>query len=665
MAGLPAVRAPVVAPVAAPVPRPNRATRWRAAVSVLLALAAMVVLPASSAWSAGVEHIVSFTADYTVEAGGGMDVVETLVWDFGASPHHGIKRYITTSQGYDPQPSKHRIYDLTQVQVSSPSGAPTQTSTSQFGANTIIRVGDPNTTISGTQTYVVRYHLGHVVNSQPDDVELYWNVTGAQTSIPTDAVNVTVHGPAAVTKAKCFSGAQGSTDQCTATPGQTARFSASGLAAYSQVSVVAAFPTPAFTDTSPALVSGGSSEAGSNVPSDPVSSLSQGAAKAVSVLSIGGGIGIPVLAAVVMGFLVRTRGRDEQYAGLTPGLEPAPGAEVAVVRGRSAPVAVQFQPPAGVQAGLVGTVLDEEAGTIDVSATVVDLAVRGYLRIEEVQSGGVSGHFARTDWQLTKMVPTTTERLDHYEQIVLDGLFDSANPVLLSALKNRFHGTLVAAQSSMYDEVVRRGWFRSSPQRQRRGWSVLSTAFFVAAFAAFGLAHRSAGVDTRAGVGFGISSGYILVAGLVLAGLIVMVLGRQMAARTARGSAVLAQSLGFKQYLLTAEANQIAFEEAQDVFSRYLPYAIVFGVAQRWAKVFSDVAQAASAAGYSLGTPGWYVFAGAGNFGSFAGIADGVDSFSTTASGTFTSTPGSSGGSGFSGGGFSGGGGGGGGSSSW
>ena len=59
-----------------------------------------------------------------------------------------------------------------------------------------------------------------------------------------------------------------------------------------------------------------------------------------------------------------------------------------------------------------------------------------------------------------------------------------------------------------------------------------------------------------------------------------------MAARTAEGSAVLAQSEGFKQYLVTAEANQIKWEEAQDIFSRYLPYAIVFGVASQWAGTF-------------------------------------------------------------------------------
>jgi Predicted membrane protein len=179
------------------------------------------------------------------------------------------------------------------------------------------------------------------------------------------------------------------------------------------------------------------------------------------------------------------------------------------------------------------------------------------------------------------------------------------------------------------------------------------------------LGFQSADTDRVGGLSFAIPSGIVLAGGLLVAGAIIWVLGQRMAAKTAGGSAVLAQSLGFKQYLVTAEARQIRFEEAQDIFSRYLPYAIVFGVADRWAGTFSEVAEAATAAGQSIGMPGWYIFAGSGGFGNFGGIASGMDSFSTMASGTFTSTPGSSGGSGFGGGGFSGGGGGGGGGSSW
>lgn len=102
------------------------------------------------------------------------------------------------------------------------------------------------------------------------------------------------------------------------------------------------------------------------------------------------GLGVlgPLLAGSLMGMLVWTRGRDRQYAGLTPGLTRGPGEDVPVVVGGEAPtVAVQFNPPPGVQPGMVGTILDEQVNLVDVTATLVDLAVRGHLTIARDDRG--------------------------------------------------------------------------------------------------------------------------------------------------------------------------------------------------------------------------------------------------------------------------------------
>ena len=304
---------------------------------------------------------------------------------------------------------------------------------------------------------------------------------------------------------------------------------------------------------------------------------------------------------------------------------------------------MQFAPPKGVRPGLVGTIIDEEANTIDVSATVVDLAVRGYLTIEEVESGGL---FKRADWQLTKLVPPEqAEALLPYEETLLAGIFAESNPVLLSGLKNKFHTTLTTAQSQMYAEVTRSGWFRKSPEKARRGWTALGMLVMGAGLVSgWFLGFQSAETDRVGGLSFVVPSGIVLAWGCWSRAPSSICSASGWPPRLRAGSAVLAQSLGFKQYLVTAEARQIRFEEAQDIFSRYLPYAIVFGVADRWAGTFSEVAEAATAAGQSIGMPGWYIFAGSGGFGNFGGIASGMDSFSTMASGTFTSTPGSSGG---------------------
>ncbi len=291
---------------------------------------------------------------------------------------------------------------------------------------------------------------------------------------------------------------------------------------------------------------------------------------------------LPLLAAGLMGTLVYTRGRDEEYAGLTPGLSPVSGADGQVVKGRGGPVAVQFTPPQGVQPGLVGTVIDEEANTIDVSATLIDLAARGHLTIAEEEGGFLRGK----DWRLTRTTPTAEQArtaLLPYEEALLAGVFATEPTRTLSSMKNTFKPTLQRVQGLMYDEVVRRGWFRRSPAAQRGTWTGLGGLMVVGSGLAFGFLSGPL-FSLGAGTGLPFPPAAILLGGAVVAGFIVVFLGRRMAARTAEGSAVKAQSEGFKKYLVTAEANQITWEEAQDIFSRYLPYAIVYGVASQWAR---------------------------------------------------------------------------------
>ena len=639
--------------------------RIPALLGLLLGAAALVGLPAtayaSPTASGSFDRMSSFTADYVLDAEGGATVTETIDYVFGTSGgvKHGILRNIVTRQAVtdaDGRSSEEnfRYYDLDLESVTSPTGAPTETKlTDQSGGETQIRIGDPNVTVSGTQSYVVKYHLANVMNPFPDHAEFFYNVFVGD-AVPKDRVKVTVTGPGGVTSVRCVRGSNPGRDCDSAQAGQTAVFTADNLLGNEDLTIATSLPRAGFGELKPDIRAAGSS-------------YDEGQAKVLTSLALAGGIGAPLVAAGVMGVLVATRGRDEWYAGVTPGLSPgsadavAPGAvppppPAPTLRGRRPEIAVQFNPPPGVQPGMVGTMIDESADTIDVSATVMDLAVRGFLRIEEIQSGTM---FSRTDWRLVQLTPPPGQTLRPYEATVLEGLFADGSDVTLSDLKYKFNTTLNLAIRQMYTEVVERGWFRRSPQRQRAGWQALGFLLIGAgAVSCFYLGVITRAIDRTGGFGVGIPSGIVLGLGLIVAGLIFRILGKRMAAKTAAGSAVYAQSLGFRKYLETAEADQIRFEEASAIFSRYLPYAIVFGVADRWAGTFQKVAEAAAAAGSPIIMPTWYIYSGA-MFPDFTSIADGAGSFASSAGGTFaaTASSASSGGSAFGGGGFSGGGG--------
>ena len=305
--------------------------------------------------------------------------------------------------------------------------------------------------------------------------------------------------------------------------------------------------------------------------------------------------------------LSRLFSRDQIFQGVVPGQVPGRGQEPAVERvspGReySGEVAVAFQPPRGLTPGLVGTIVDGKADMHDVTATIVDLAVRDYVKIsaldgpdsDEVPTTRRRSKQAKPkDWVITLLNrpgsrPGET-RLHAFEARLLEELFRHGDTVRMSELGSRFANTMRATQADLYDEVQSMGWYRKHPQAGGGGClgAVLMTASVL--LAVFWVAVGGLSVVS-------IISGAIVVG----AGWLFQRAAKRRTPRTALGTAAYVQTLGFKKYLTTAEADQIRFEEAAEIFSRYLPYAIVFGVADHWAKVFGEVAARARLEGYDV-----------------------------------------------------------------
>jgi hypothetical protein len=583
---------------------------------------------APSAWA--VESIPRYDVVVTVHADGTFHVHEQIVYDFGDAQRHGIYRTIPVRYTYDD--SRDRVVDVRNIRVTSPTGAPTDVQTQEDNGTLEIRVGDPGRTVTGLQTYVLDYDVSGAMNAFPDHAEVFWNAVGTEWSAAITRATVAVQGPAAPTQAACYAGPDGSGLPCTSSRVASggAGFLQDGLAPYQGLTVAVAFPVGSVTVPPPTL-----EERFSVVRAFAVTPWTVSAALLVLAAALAG-----------IGWFAWTRGRDRRWRGQVPGLDPAPGQPDDESATERRPLftgpegAVEFTPPDGVRPGQVGTLLDEQANPLDVTATIVDLAVRGYLRIEELPRGH---WFSSRDWRLTQL-EQPDETLLSYEVLLLAAIFDGRDSVLVSELRRTFATDLRKVESGLYADVVRLGWFRRRPDTTRQRWKALGV---VCTALGAGLTYLLARY-THAGL-VGIAC--------VLAGLVLVVVSSRMPARTAKGSAALARVLGFRQYLRTAEAEQLRFEERADIFSRYLPYAIVFGETDRWARAFASLAddpRSAAAIGWYVGPVGW-------NFGHFG---DSMQSFSTTTSGAIAATAASSGGSGF-GGGSSGGGFGGGGGGSW
>ena len=576
-----------------------RLPRWARLVAVvaLTIAAATPVAAADTGWA-----IDAFRADIAVRSSGALAIVETIDVDFGDLQKHGVFRTIPTRYRYDD--GRDRTYALSVDSVTDRSGRPWPYQLTRGDAATEIKIGDPGRTVSGTQSYRISYTVTGALNAFPDHDELFWNVTGDQWEVPLRAVTASVTAPAgAVQRAACFEGPTGSTEACRSTStADRADFTGRPLAPGEQLTVVTALRSGAVTVGAPVLVDRARGFA-------DYFSTSPAASGAAAVVLIGGMFAV--------WWLWWTRGRDGG-------------------RPRGAIVA-EYEPPDRLRPAQLGVLVDESADPRDLIATIVDLAVRGYLTITEHPKQGLFGH---PDWTLDKR--TSGDDLLPYERILFDGLFKDGPSVLLSSLKGSFGGTLTSAEALLYADAKARGWFVADPSRVRAAYVGLGCLVVIAGF---GLAYV---LGSR--VGWGLVGLAIVPAGAALA-----VMNRAMPARTAKGSAVFARTLGFRRYMDTAETDRAAFAEKEGLFTAYLPYAVMFASADKWIHAFAGLDIAKAASSFYIGT---------GPF-TAAMFSSSFNGFSNTLVSTVVATPAGSGGSGFSGGGFSGGGGGGGGGGSW
>lgn len=419
----------------------------------------------------------------------------------------------------------------------------------------------------GPGQVVLRYTVDGAVADVGDGQEVRWQVSGGwDTRVA--GVSVSFIAPQPPRSITCLAGPVGSTRQCDLSQiGHTriATAQQNDLAPGERIDFAVGVPA----GTVPA-----------NARFEQVPSLTDAFALTPAGAAGFGGLTLLLVGGVVL--LWYARGRDAQ--ALASEVGPV---EVLVTDedGR-----VAFASPDGVLPGQVGTVADEHVDVVDISATVVDLAVRNYLWIEEVPGDGAA------DWRIVRR-NAPDEHLTAYERAVYEALLHGAGPhardeVLVSQLRGAGAPDLSAAREALYRDVVARNWFKRRPDTDRSRWWWIGVGLALAGVVATVL--------------LTVFTGPALLGLAVMIGGVALAVGsRWMPARTGRGSALLAQIRGLRNYLHSVRPEQLPPADREMVFSRSLPYAVVLGETDRWLDAFAALDPAAD------GTPGLYWYGSA------------------------------------------------------
>ncbi len=612
------------------------------AVILLAALLATAMAESRESFARSIA-IDDFDVAIDLDDGGTLAITETIRLRF-TGQWNGIHRLVPVEYR---APTGDRFFlRFTFEGVTNEAGVPLKVSRSREGPHEDLKIFIPGA-VDTVQTIVVRYRIGRGVRFFPDHDELFWNVTGdewpypiraarARMTLPRDLINVRANG---------FTGAYGATERAV-----TIRIDGERHG-----------PADTFD---PAVES-----------PPPPAERHVVEIKADRPLGIREGLTIAVAwnPGVIPRPSAMTRWLDwihDNLAGfLTAGvLIAVPLVTFSLLLRRwlrhgrdpvTGPVVVQYEPPAGLGPGEVGTLVDNRPDTRDLIAMLVDLAARRVIQIRETAA---AGWFSKATYAFDLLLPANPanqrSQLSRTERLLLDGLFAEGHlvsgqttpdgqPIVETVesgdLENRFHSQLPGIRSAIFERLVQDGHYAKRPDH------VVSTHMAIAMIGAvlvvFFVAFAGVFVPSlRRGPMF-----FLTIVSAATSIFSVVGFGLIMPARTKRGADTRAAILGFEEFLSRVEAHRLAtMPLTPELFERYLPYAMALGVEGRWARAFEGICNE---------PPRWY--SGTGTVGTFhtANLTGGLSRMGAVTAAAMQSAPRSSGGSAFGGGGSSGGGG--------
>lgn len=561
---------------------------------LLFALLFLASIPAS----ARSYRISKFVSNVHIEDDGSALISEQITFVFIGS-FQGIHRYIPVDYP-GPNGTNYSLF-MKVISVTGDDGAALKFKKETTGHNLKLTIYVPGADDT-TRTVNIKYSTPNATKFFDTYDEFYWNVTGNDWLVPIDYAATTVYLPANAAsglKAQAFSGVYGSNNR------EKAEVEGS------VVSTETANPLPmrggltvdVYIPQGILHKPGAFTEAGWFLRSNPIVTL-------------------PLFAFAVMFGLWYWKGRD-----------PNPGMSVAPM----------YAPPEKIAPAEAGTLVDDSIDPRDITSILVDLAVRGYIKIVETAHKVLL--FSSKDYELHLVKDRSQwNDLSDFERTMLEQLFLRGDVTNISDLKNRFYVTIPILKKQILSGLKQKGMYSVDPD-SAHGYAVGGAIFIAAPYA---LLQWLQVTDFFAGKVPAIAS-------VAVAVLIVVLFGRQLTAKTLLGARTKIQVLGFEEFMNRVDGDRLK-RMPPDTFEKYLPYAMALGVEHHWAKAFEGIVQ---------NQPSWYQSSGGYPF-SPPLFVNNMNYMTQQASTAFTAAPRSNssssgwsggGGGGFSGGGFGGGGG--------
>lgn len=238
------------------------------------------------------------------------------------------------------------------------------------------------------------------------------------------------------------------------------------------------------------------------------------------------------------------------------------------------------EPPSNLPPAVVGTLLDERADLRDVMSTIIDLAHRGYLAMEEERKEGMFGIGSTSSFTF-KRTDKALDDLRSFEQRVVNSMFGgNLMERTLDSLRNNFYTVIPQLQGELYEALLREGLFTAKPSSTRAFWGGVGSLILGLAAVAF-----IVGISMVESLSPAL---LCIPVALGATGVMAFVVGQHMPAKTRKGAEEAAKWNAFREYMRNLDKYG-NLQEAVERFDDYLAYAIAFDVDRAWVRRFSQV----------------------------------------------------------------------------
>ncbi|MCX6724060.1 MAG: DUF2207 domain-containing protein [Candidatus Staskawiczbacteria bacterium] len=543
-------------------------------------------------------YIQNFETNIVVNKDSSLLITENIIADCGDLYNkHGIFRVLPTKTKTDKGTFKTPV-EL--VNITDFNGQPYKYQTIKSSGTITWKIGDPDVTVSGVNYYRIIYKVKNAVRFINKDFdELYWNLLGAFWDIGTNNFSAKISFPPEITsqntRVDYYTGYLGSKDKSLATyfwdDNNVLNFqSASAFQPREGLTASITFPKNIF------------------------------APYKLTFLEQYGDYFAFVFFLIPIGVFLYAFSRWRTY-GKDPKMKK--------------PIPPEFGIPDNITPMQMGMVLSHGLWKNNfVTAAIIDLAVRKFITIEQTEEKVL--FFTQKSIILKKNgVNYDLSKVTSTEKTLLEYLFSAGDEVNLTSLKNNFYVQVREVGKLATKDIADKGWLEPRGSKYAVGFILLG--FLLIWFSFWTM----------------IVSVFLFMSILVSGGILVA-FGFVMPKRTQAGVDLLFKIKGFEIYMRQAENYRQQFYEKENIFDKFLPYAIVFGIAELWAQKMQLIYGEDYFKNYH---PVWLAGAAAGSF-NLSSFTSQLNSITSSISSTTSSSSGAGGGGGSGGGGGGGGGGG-------